>query len=242
MKRYLRVTLMLFFSCWASTSAFAQQRPTFSRRIVGSVWNREHHAVSGAKVCATPNGGLGTRIPCGTSAADGAFTIDVQWPGRTYTISVEDLAAGYPDASNAFFGSFFGELPEITVTETNALKPVDVMVGPKAGRVVFSIVDDKRGKPIEGGVVKVCRTDRPRICWTISIGFPHGRYEMLTPEVPFTIEFGTWYRQERSVARSAVDQAGVPVTRMSVGLGERKEMTVRLKLLPVKRGDRQVVP
>lgn len=115
------------------------------------------------------------------------------------------------------------------------LGPVQVIVGPKAGRVVFRLVDDQSGKRIDGGVVKVCRIDKPRMCWSLSTAFAHGEYEMLTPEVPFTVEFETWRRGHKPEKRTAFDEATGPLKVLQIDLGARKVMTVRLRLAQVIR-------
>jgi hypothetical protein len=224
MKKYLFCIVVLAFLCCKTMPASGQERPTFSRRIVGYVKDRENHPVAAAKVCAMPHDGVVGKIPCGVSKANGGFTLDVWWPG-TYRISAEDLAEGYPDATNAFYGSFFGELPDIAVDESNELKPVEVIVGPKAGRVVFKIVDDESGQPIEGGAVKVCRTDNPEICWSMSTAFPRGKYELLAPEVPFTIKFEIWGSAQEWEDRSAFDEVSGPVEIVQLDLGARQEMS-----------------
>ena len=68
--------------------------------------------------------------------------------------------------------------------------------------------------------------------------FPDGRYELLTPEVPFTIKFATWegklvdgkWVNGKWVERKAFDgESGKPIEVLQVDLGARKEITVRLK-------------
>src|SRR5262249_3398162 len=90
--------------------ASGQEGPTFSRRVVGYVKDRDNRALAGARVCANPHGAIAGIIPCGLSEANGRFTLIVWWPG-TYTISAEDLVEGYANVNCAFYGSVFGELP-----------------------------------------------------------------------------------------------------------------------------------
>ena len=56
--------------------------------------------------------------------------------------------------------------------------------------------------------------------------WPKGHYEILTPEVPFTIKFQTWHR--RWVDRKAFDESGVQIETIQLDLGARREMTIRL--------------
>lgn len=209
----------------AARPVLRARRP-FSRRVVGYVTDGDYRPVAGAEVCANPHGPVVGIIPLGVSESDGSFALDVWWPG-TYTISIEHIAEGYPDATSGFYGKFFGELPVITVGESNELKPVVVRVGPKAGRVVFKIVDDRNGRPVRGGLVEVCRTDNPRMCIGRSTAFPRGRYEMLTPEVAFTIKFSVWGKDWEG--RQAVDEDDMPLELLRVDLGARQEVQVRLR-------------
>jgi hypothetical protein len=233
MKRCFCLLLLSIFIC-GIMPRFGQARFAFSRSVVGYVKDREDHPVAGARVCANPMGGMGERIVCEVSKKDGSFTLGPLRP-RIYTISAEDKTEGYPDAYNAFYGSFFGEMPVVAVDEGKEPEPVEVIVGPKAGRVVFRLVDDQSGKRIEHGSLKVCRTDRPAgsaplaMCWWISTDFPHGEYEMLTPEVPFTIEFETPGKGHKSEKRTAFEEGAGPLKVLQVDLGVRKEMTVRLR-------------
>ena len=93
---------------------FGQARFALSRSVVGYVKDREGHPVAGAHVCANPNGGMAERIICEVSKKDGGFTLGPLRP-REYSISAEDKTEGYADAYNAFYGSFFGQMPVITI-------------------------------------------------------------------------------------------------------------------------------
>ncbi|HUQ30612.1 MAG TPA: carboxypeptidase-like regulatory domain-containing protein [Pyrinomonadaceae bacterium] len=225
---HLICSILVAWLCCGMMVAHAQERPAFSRRVFGYVKDRENQPVLKAKVCAQPHSAWTGPIPCGVSKADGRFTLDVWRPG-TYTISAEHLVEGHPEVTNGFYGSFFGELPIITVDKSNELKPIEVRVGPKAGRVIFKIFDDESGQLIKSGLVKVCRTDNPKMCMSMSTAFPRGKYELLTPEVPFTIKFEIWGSSQEWEERSAIDEAGGSVEVLQMDLGVRKEITVRLR-------------
>jgi hypothetical protein len=209
-----------------------QERHYISRRVVGYVKDRENHPVAGAEVRANPYGPVSGMIPHGVSKVDGSFTLDIWWPDK-YFISAEHLAKGYPDVTNGFYGSFFGVAPGITVSESNELKSVEVRVGPIAGRVSLQIVDDPSGRPVVSGLLIVCRTDNPKMCMKMSTAFPQGRYDLLAPEVPFTIKFEV--RGKDWERRDAVNQDGVPVEMLRVDLGVRQEVKIRLRSV---EGDR----
>lgn len=230
MRKHSLYALLLALLCCSVMTAYGQEQPAFSRQVIGYVKDREDRPVLKAKVCANPHSAWKVPIPCGVSKADGRFILDFWHPG-TYTISAEKKSAGYPDAHNGFYGQFFGEMPTITVDETSEMKPVEVRVGPKAGRVVFSIVDDGSGQLIKSGAVEVCRTDDPKMCWSMSTGFPNGRYELLTPEVAFTIKFKVWGSDQEWEERHTVEEVSGQVELLDVALGMRKEMNIRLRRL-----------
>jgi hypothetical protein len=162
------------------------------------------------------------------SNAGGRFALDV-WSPDLYYISAEHFKEGYPEANDAFYGSFFGESPVITVTETSELRPVEVRFGPKAGRVVLKMVDDETGRPVERGVVEVCRADKQKWCSSWSTEFPGGVYEFLAPEVPFTLNKLQVWGVNGWEDREAVDGANTRVELLQVELGARKTVMIRLR-------------
>ena len=60
-----------------------------------------------------------------------------------------------------------------------------------------------------------------------STAFPQGRYDLLAPDVPFTIKFEVLGKDWEK--RYAVDGDGVPVEMLQVDLGQRKEVKIRLR-------------
>jgi hypothetical protein len=186
----------------------------------------EGRPVAGAWVQASRQGGSAGLLPRAMSKADGSFTLDV-WGPDTFYVSAEHLGGGYPDAMNGFYGKFFGEALIVEVGESNRMEPVEVRVGPKAGRVIFKLFDEQSGRRVRSGMAKMCRTDDPRVCWSTSRAFPRGRFELLTPEVPFTIRFEVWEKDwER---REALGEDGAPVELLRVDSGGRKELKIKLR-------------
>jgi len=218
---------LLLVTSVCGVPASAQTRADFVRTIKGVVVDKEDHPVAEAKVCAWGNGPMAGRIPCAQSNRSGRFAIEVYRPD-TYTISAEQLAQGYPETSFAFYGKLFCDCPVVTVDNSISVKPVKVKLGPKAGRVIFTIVDEETNRPIEIGLITVCRIGEPLSCWSKSTAFPSGQYELLTPEVPFTVRFET-SEANTWVKRTALDKSGVPIEVLSVDLGARMEVTVKLK-------------
>ena len=68
------------------------------------------------------------------------------------------------------------------------------------------------------------------MCMQMGTAFPHGRYDLLAPEVPFTIKF-----EVRGKDWDAVNQDGVLVEMLRVDLGVRQEVKIRLRRV---EGDR----
>jgi len=226
MRRRLYCVLVLMF-IYGPRMACGQEAPAFSRTIVGYVKTRDDHAVSGATICALGTRPISGALPCGKSNLKGRFAVAVWVPDR-YTLTAEHIARGYPSPRHGFYGDFFGEKAVITVDKTNRLRPVTIRIGPKAGRLDLKMIDADTGKPVEVAYVKACRTDKPRACFGLSTAFPHGRYSMLAPEVPFSIKFQTRAGQDW-IARPAIDESGTPIEVLQVGLSKRKQITVTLK-------------
>jgi hypothetical protein len=201
----------------------AQEQKLDWHTVRGIVVDEHDQPVEGATISAFVGNG---RVPRADSDSRGQFSLWIQRPG-TYTVYAEDLEKGYPEALVSFYGKLWRQgLPEVTIAEARPPDPVKIKVGPKAGRLVLTILDGSTNKPIEGGSLDICRVGESRSCWSISEAWPKGHYEILTPEVPFTIKFQTWHGQW--VDRKAFDESGVQVETVQLDLGARREMTIRL--------------
>lgn len=221
-------------ACFILTIAYGQDEPTFSRTLTGYVKDREGQPIAKAKVCAQPHSDWKGFIQCSRSKPDGSFKLKFWRPGR-YGISAEHKAAGFPETHTGFYGYFFGTPPVVTVDETTTLEPIEVIIGPKAGRLRLNIVDDESGQPIKSGLIKVCRVDDPNMCINTSTGFPKGRYELLAPEVAFTLKLEVWGSGQEWEARDAVTDGGELIELLNIGLGERKELNIRLRRVPANK-------
>jgi len=212
------VVVVLALQC----AVAGQQRNSPWHMITGKVVDQQNQPVAGARVCAEVFNG---RVPCGVSNPNGEFSIAIDRVG-SYLIYAEQLEKGYPPGNLAFYGKLWSELPKVSIDETSPIPPVTIKLGPKAGRLVLTVLDGTTNKPIEKGSADLCRLGEPRSFWSISQAWPKGQYEILTPEVPFTIKFQTWHG--KWVDRKAFDTAGLPVETVQLELGARKEMTIRL--------------
>jgi hypothetical protein len=224
MKSY-RIGLLLVALLSGSVSASSQAGNDFTRTIEGVVVDKDDQPIADANVCAWGTAMAGI-LPCGQSKQDGHFVIDVHARG-TYKITAENPEQGYPQAIWGFYGKRFAESPRVIVGDTTFVPPVTVKLGPNAGRVIFRILDEANN-PLEKGSITVCRVGEPLSCWSKSTVFPGGKYELLTPDVPFTVQFETW-EAVGWVKRMAFDESGVSVEAMQVELGARKEITLRLR-------------
>lgn len=224
MKSY-RIGLLVIALLSGSVSVSSQAGNDFTRTIEGVVVDKDDQPIADANVCAWGTAMAGI-LPCGQSKQDGHFVIDVHGRG-TYTITAEKPEQGYPQAIWGFYGKRFAEFQRVIVGDTVTVPPVIVKLGPKAGRVIFRILDETN-KPLEQGSITVCRVGEPRSCWSKSAAFPGGKYELLTPDVPFTVQFETW-EAVGWLKRTAFDESGVLLEVLQLELGEVKEMTVRLR-------------
>jgi len=206
-----------------SVLVVAQEGNPVGHTVTGTVVDEQEQPVEGAMVSALVGNG---RVPIAKSDSKGQFSLWIQRPG-TYMVYAEDLEKGYPSAAWAFYGKLWQQnLQQVTIDATSKPAPVKIKLGPKAGRLVLTILDGATNKPIEAGVVELSRVGEPLSRWSRSEGWPKGHYEILTPEVPFTIKFQTWHGEW--VDRKAFDGSGVQVETIQLELGARREMTIRL--------------
>ena len=218
-----RVALICSSVLLLSVLAVAQERNRDWQTVTGTVVDEQEQPVEGAMVSALVGNG---RVPRGQSDSRGQFSLWIQHPG-TYTVYAEHLEKGYPIAAWPFYGKLWQQhSPQVTIDGTSKPAPVKIKLGPKAGRLVLTILDGSTNKPIEAGLIELCRLGEPRSRWSISTSWPKGHYEILTPEVPFTIKFKTHHREW--VDRKAFDASGVQIETIQLDLGARREMTIRL--------------
>jgi hypothetical protein len=222
--RALAVPLLLALF---SIAAFAQIEESPHPTITGTVIDKDEMPVDGATVCAWPSGPIAGALPCSETNSNGEFAIGLYRQG-TYKVIAEHFEKGYPPAIWAFYGGAFPNMVTVIVTDDKAPEPVKIKLGPKAGRLVLTILDGQTDNKIEKGSVTVCRVDQPKSCFTTSTAFPNGRYELLVPDISFTIKFQTTSGGEW-VDQKAFDDSGVPFETFQLPLSSRKEMTIRLQ-------------
>ena len=83
-------------------------------------------------------------------------------------------------------------VPDAIVKEKSTPEPIKIVLGPQAGRLIVTIIDDATDKTIDSGSVTQCRVNEPKSCWQRMQSFPNGQYELLTPEVVNQPERHEW--------------------------------------------------
>jgi hypothetical protein len=231
MKKHLSfIFLLLVFFC-GNIPVFGQEKTATYRHFTGYVKDSDNNPVAGAKVCGWDKSGrpINGRIPCAISQKDGSFSLDIRkWEGDTYNIFVEDSEKGYPNPNSALYENFFRDKQIIDVDVTNEAKPIEIQLGLKAGKAILKIVDDESGKPVESGMVKMCRTDNPEICQSLSSAFPKGVVEILTPNSPVTLKIELWDGKEWKES-FVMDENKTLIQTIQVELGQKKEIKIRIK-------------
>lgn len=201
---------------------------SFSSFIVGQVIDQAGRPIAKAEVCGSAfNLPWTGPEPCGVSDRRGRFKLHVWRKGR-YTVWFEKETDGYPCATNAFYGDAFGELPTINVTEPGKIYRVIVKARKKAGRIVGRFTDEETGKPIEIAMVEFCRANDPKRCWSISTGFPIGRFHFLTPDGPFTMKVSIWREGEWR----ACELSGKKQEDLNVELNQTRRLDMKLRVKP----------
>lgn len=231
MKKHPSFVFLLLVLFCADASVFSQKEPVSYRHFTGYVKDSENNPVAGARVCGWDKSGrpINGRIPCAESQKDGSFALNIQkWEGDTYRIFVEDSEKGYPNPNSALYESLFQDKQVIDVNATNESNPIEIQLGAKAGKAILKMVYDKSGKPVEGGQVKMCRTDNPEICQSLSTAFPKGVIEILTPNSPVTLKIELWNGNAWE-DWFATDENNNLIQTISVDLGQKKEIKIRLR-------------
>jgi hypothetical protein len=235
------VLTILSYSC---LNVLAQSNAQSPRTITGVVVEQDGTLLADATVCALGTLPMAGRLPCGKSNKTGQFSVNV-YARDSYTIDAEHFAHGYPPMLMRIPGSYgkpSAIFPTVVVDDSTIPIPVRIVMGAKAGRLLLTILDYDTKQPIDKGLIKFCKPDDPTRCYSVSTSFPNGHYEVLTPEGPFTIKFETWLGPVPEyhggvpsgpsgewITRYAFDDNDVPLEKLQVELGQRKELTVRLK-------------
>jgi Carboxypeptidase regulatory-like domain len=224
MRKQIFISLLIIIFHSAAATHAAQQNPLM---IKGQVLDAEGRPVPRAVVYAYPDGGLNGVLPSSSSDERGEFTIAVSQAG-VYAVVASKQVDGYPSAMSPFYNPTAESLIQVLLKENQPPPFVTVRFGPKAGRVAGHIVDAETNRPIEDFQISLCRLEVPMYCHRLSDKYPGGRFQVLVPSAPFTIQISAsgykdWYGAER---------ASQQLEPMQVAADTTKELSVSLYKLP----------
>jgi hypothetical protein len=115
-------------------AALAQATQRASFPITGQVLDAAGNAVAGVKVYAYPVEPLIGALPAATSDKEGRFSVTVEQTGK-YIIATSKTSDGYMSTYSPFYNPSGASLPEVLVEEYQVPKPVNIQLGPKAGKL-----------------------------------------------------------------------------------------------------------
>lgn len=192
--------------------------------VNGVVLDADGRPVPGAHVAAYPDGGLRGKLPMADADARGRFTIGLYKAGW-FTVTANQLPAGFPSTGIPFYYPSVDPAAHVFVKESGPAPFATVRFGPRAGRVVGIVVDAVTNLPVEDARLGMCRAEAPRYCYRISGRRVGGRFLLLAPPAPFTLQvsapgYEDWYGDGGA-------EGGPEVLRL--GSSETKELRVRLK-------------
>ena len=224
----LLLSLLLVGVSYAMTSAQDVQQNTALAQISGRVLDGDGKPVRGASVCANsrPAGISGV---CAPSRAGGKFTIHMLKPGLEYIVFASKREDYYPFPTPGFYDAPPGTRVKVKLEEGRALQDVEVRLGPKAGRLVGTVINAETNEVLKQFRLLACRDDRPEDCIAAGSGDKTGRFNLLVPTVPFSIKisapgFEDWYGSESPREQPAA---------LLVGSGTTMELNIFLR--PIAR-------
>lgn len=167
-----------------------QHQQTNSGMVKGQVLDMKGQSVSNAIVLALETEvGMAGKVPMAYTDRRGMFLFKRLPPG-TYEISVEKREDGYPPTYLSFYSAGFVEVPRVTVYEQQTISDVVARLGPKATKLVGSIIDATTNEPIKNlqdVQITLRRVDNPEISYSTGPDI-EGNFDILVPSAPFTLE------------------------------------------------------
>jgi hypothetical protein len=145
--------------------------------------------VSGAEVYALKSDFTTGKIPTAHTDKDGTFLITGLKPG-VYTISAGKEEDGYARTDSPFHSTGLTAAPQVDVNEAQTTSGVVVCFGPKAAKLVGSLVDASTNKLIkdpQSAEIVLRRIDHPDYSYSTAPSL-QGVFEILVPPVPLTAE------------------------------------------------------
>jgi len=197
--------------------------------IEGRVLDEHGQPLSGARVYPFPQDHPPPGIPLTAyTAQDGTFRLDPVTPGP-YQVCALKEEDGYPNANATFYDADF-PYPEVTVRDGEVIRDVTIRLGPKAGRLVGTVVDSATGKPIRNASITFYEARSTQEYLSTGLIWPKLDFNALAPSTkPFRIRVSAPGYQNWFYGGDGSEADAKPL-RMTPG--ERKDLTIQLRPLP----------
>lgn len=157
-----------------------------SGAIQGRVLNEDGQAVAGATVYAESLNFESGRMPAALTDTQGRFTIR-NLRNDTYRVYAEKKEEGYAHPLSAFHFGDSVNIPLINVSDQKGISEITIFIGPKAAKITGQLLDSSDNKPVKDAQITLRRVDNPDYSYS-SAPDANGRFKILVPSEPFTIE------------------------------------------------------
>jgi len=196
--------------------------------IEGRVINAAGESITGARVFASSDSPTSALVATSFTDEDGNFTIEVQGPG-IYTVYGAKETDGYPLTTSGFHQEGVIQIPKVSLEqEQRVVRGIVIQLGLKAGYVEGVISDVATLSRIGKATITLRRADNPELYYMIGDGEEkkNGRFKVLVPTVPFTIEVAAPGYETWTYSMSGRSNDSDP---LSVSRGETKQLSVNLR-------------
>lgn len=241
MKHYVKSNLCLLALICLSACAATVAQEQLPYAISGDVHDGAGRRIGGVRVCAFPvQRGSEGLILCGVSDVEGRFKVKVAEAG-TYMLLPDKKTDGYMIPYLPFYRHSSVPILEATVDEKHTSASVSVLLGPKNGTLAGRSVDMATGLPVENVRFVLCHAASPQLCLTTNAKDTGGKFNILTPHVPFILKISAegyedWFGLRGTDKEEAISVASGAKTELPVYLNRRRET----KNLPLN--DREKLP
>lgn len=198
--------------------------------IKGRVVNAQGESVSGAKVSAERDSSGSVRLISSFSDEDGNYRIEINEPG-TYTLIGSKEEGAYPETVSAFH--FYGTdvvAPKVEVNRNQVIENVDINLGDRASVLEGTIIDYKSNLPVSSKTtITLRRLDDTNLLYRIGGAEEkkNGKFKVLVPHVPFTIEISSPDYETWTYSRDAKENGSDPLI---LNPGETKKLNISMRL------------
>jgi hypothetical protein len=183
MKRTVMVfaNLVLFLSLMLMP-CFAQVRPTQisqgKGQIEGTVVTEQRTPIANAIVYLLENG----RSPVTTTDSNGRFSFK-EVPVGSHKIIAYKESDGFPNMIWSFYSEAYGNkgFRLISVTENQSTRNIFISLGPKAGRLLLSVIDAHTKRSIEDAEIALNYVGRPKTLMKSGTNRADGGFDILVP-------------------------------------------------------------